>query len=94
MGAEQKLINQAGLEARRDAGKRPDVTVVVSLREQFSVARRSLESLYDDISTPFDLIYVEIRIAALAEAIFVGAIPPPRFPPDRDHALCDAERGA
>ncbi len=59
MGAEQKLINQAGLEVRRDAGKRPDVTVVVSLRERFSVARRSLESLYDDISTPFDLIYVE-----------------------------------
>ena len=68
MGAQQKLINstrdQAGLETRRAAENRPnvtvpDVTVVVSLRERFSVARRSLDSLYADVSTPFDLIYVE-----------------------------------
>ena len=37
----------------------PDVTVVVSLRERFSVARHSLESIYEDVSVPFDLIYVE-----------------------------------
>ena len=39
--------------------KRPQITVIVSPRERFSVVRRSLESLYEDPGVPFQLIYVE-----------------------------------
>jgi glycosyltransferase involved in cell wall biosynthesis len=34
-------------------------TIIVSPREQFCVARRSLDSIYDHTETPFDLVYVD-----------------------------------
>jgi GT2 family glycosyltransferase len=38
---------------------KPKVTIVVSPRERFSYARESLESIYENTSTAFDLIYVD-----------------------------------
>lgn len=40
-------------------GNRATVTVVVSPRERFSAAQRSFESLMEDASYPFDLVYVD-----------------------------------
>lgn len=37
----------------------PEVTVVVSPRERFSFSEQSLESIYSDLSTPFELVYVD-----------------------------------
>jgi hypothetical protein len=37
------------------------VTIIVSPREQFGMARRSLESIYQHTSIPFDLVYVDTR---------------------------------
>ncbi|NJP12372.1 MAG: glycosyltransferase [Leptolyngbyaceae cyanobacterium RU_5_1] len=37
----------------------PDVTIVVVPRERFQFARQSLESLYENTSYPFSLIYVD-----------------------------------
>ena len=37
----------------------PSVTVVMSPRERFSLTQRSIESLYDDVSVPFDFICVD-----------------------------------
>lgn len=39
--------------------RRPDVTIVITQRERFSGSRRSLESIYDHSSEPFELIYVD-----------------------------------
>ena len=38
---------------------KPDVTIVVVPRERFSYTRESLESLYQDTSYPFKLVYVD-----------------------------------
>ena len=38
---------------------RPKVTIIVSPRERFSESAASLASIYSDLSTPFDLIYVD-----------------------------------
>jgi GT2 family glycosyltransferase len=37
----------------------PKVTVIVTPRERFGVAKQSLESLYEVTDTPFDLVYVD-----------------------------------
>ncbi len=37
----------------------PPVTIVVTPRERFSYTRPSLESLYDNTTIPFDLVYVD-----------------------------------
>ena len=41
------------------AAEAPQVTVVVVPRERFSVALRSLDTLYDNTDGPFDLVYVD-----------------------------------
>lgn len=44
-----------------DGAASPRVTVVVTPRERFGVARQSLESIYATADTPFRLVYVDAR---------------------------------
>ena len=46
------------------SGTRPVVTIVVTPRERFGVARQSLENIYETTPEPFDLIYVDARSPA------------------------------
>jgi cellulose synthase/poly-beta-1,6-N-acetylglucosamine synthase-like glycosyltransferase len=47
-----------------DSSHQPRVTVVVSPRERFGMARSSLESIYATAGIPFDLIYIDARSPA------------------------------
>ncbi|MGG6295107.1 glycosyltransferase [Leptolyngbya sp. AN02str] len=40
-------------------GEQPDVTIVVVPRERFSFTERSLESIYEHTTLPFELVYVD-----------------------------------
>jgi GT2 family glycosyltransferase len=57
-------VEQVGMHTHpgiESTGNRATVTVVVSPRERFSAAQRSFESLMEDTSYPFDLVYVDGR---------------------------------
>ena len=47
--------------SRADAMNKPRVTIVVSPRERFGVAKESLDSIYAKSDRPFELVYVDAR---------------------------------
>ncbi len=48
----------------QDEGRNARVTIVVSPRERFGVAKESLDSLYANTEVPFELVYVDARSPA------------------------------
>ena len=50
---------QAASTQEQTPGQAPKVTLVVVPREQFSVSKRSLDSIYECTQIPFELIYVD-----------------------------------
>jgi GT2 family glycosyltransferase len=51
------VSDHAGMES----SSKPRVTIVVSPRERFGMARRSLESIYSASDIPFELVYIDGR---------------------------------
>ena len=48
----------------QNSEERPQVTIIVTPRERFGVARQSLDNIYESTPEPFDLIYVDARSPA------------------------------
>ncbi len=64
---------------RQTTHQSPRVTIVVSPRERFGLAQRSLESIYTASDVPFDLVYIDARAPARLSAWLKAEAPKKGF---------------